>query len=123
MDSPGLLASAVQGGAGFRPYRAEMQALAAAPPGEQDLWPGEGWGPRLAAGLKLGERQSLRAWSWEQTGMTPQTLTLPHPTPLSVRELGWREPYATPDHTSCTLSSWVDALRPPYPIPGYLRYT
>ena len=30
MDSPGLLASAVQGGAGFRPYRAEMQALAAA---------------------------------------------------------------------------------------------
>ena len=73
MDSPGLLASAVQGGAGFRPYRAEMQTLAAAAPGEQDLWAREGWGPGLAAGLKLGERQSLRAWSCEQTGMTPQT--------------------------------------------------
>lgn len=122
MDSPGLLASAVQGGAGFRPYRAEMQALAAALPGEQDLWAREGWGPGLAAGLKLGERQSLRAWSWEQTGMTPRN---PHNTPpnTSVRELGWREPYATPDHTSCTLSSWVDALRSPYPMPGYLRYT
>ena len=49
MDSPGLLASAVQGGAGSRPYRAEMQALAAALPGEQDLWAREGWGPGLAA--------------------------------------------------------------------------
>lgn len=78
MDSPGLLASAVQGGAGSRPYRAEMQALAAALPGEQDLWAREGWGPGLAAGLKLGERQSLRAWSWEQTGMTPPN---PHNTP------------------------------------------
>lgn len=122
MDSPGLLASAVQGGAGFRPYRAEMQTLAAAAPGEQDLWAREGWGPGLAAGLKLGERQSLRAWSWEQTGMTPPNTTF-HPSPLSVRELGWREHYATPDHTYYTLSSWVDAPRPPHPIPGYLRYT
>lgn len=61
--TPGLW-RVLQGGAGFRPYRAEMQALAAALlPGEQDLGAREGWGPGLAAGLKLGERQSLRAWS------------------------------------------------------------
>lgn len=82
-----------------------------------------GLGTRSCSGLKLGERQSLRAWSWEQTGMTPQTLTTSHPSPLSVRELGWREHYTTPDHTYYTLSSWVDAPRLPHPIPGYLRYT
>ena len=116
MDSPGLLARAAQGEAGLRPHRAEMQGSAAAPAREQRLRAGEGWGPGLAAGLKLKkitESQSLGlGTSWHDP---PKPSRTPHSAALTAREISWREPLRRPSPDLLPLAPHTAFLRTPSP--------
>lgn len=80
---------------------------------------GEGWGDRPEAG---GDDDNLRAWRWEQAGVTPKPSPTPPTAALTARELGWREAWASPAWTSCPGSPpCLPVGSKPLPVPqGHL---